>query len=392
MSHIAVTIAPDTPPDKLVLLAKYCLARAGCTDPVAALAKARGTLKRRRHRAHSEGDAPLSDPALDALWQALEAWGSAWWVDTAPFLEYLVTAPETLEKAWGTQWSWPWTHAQWQRVVRVLRRAGQAFVAHVTGQAPQITLPDIRAIQRSGVLPPTMQDVIGQAATIGRLSVPPPRVGPLPPGPLPLSSAEQAAVDFARRQTGAFLQPLVSAVEARVAARLLHDERQAVHRHVPEAMQTRTSPTALARILADDAGQWQRDWKRVARTEVAHAANWGAMAAMIAQHPSNLVTELDGTVHPVPNPTVPTIRVFRLPANTACDHCVRLYLQGDGAPQLYWLHDLLRAPLNVGLSAAQWQAQVGTTHPSCVCGPWVEYVSLHDHLFATMRQQHQHQP
>ena len=375
--HIHLDLAEDTPPDKLVVLAKYCLQRAGVLDDApAALAKARGTV-RRRQRSQPPPPTTFADPALDVLWRHVGPWGTHWWIEVAPLLDTL------LAEGHGQD-----AEENWRLVAHVLHLAGQAFQAHITGLMPHAPHADLQRFWQDHLLPPHVENGIEQACLAGMDQQARSQLDKARPLRDALTAIEQAAIRYAQRAAGAVLQPILAGVQARVMRRVLQEERQALQQRVPDAIAQRQSPRRLASLLAADIGDWQRDLERVARTELAEAYNHGAMATLIAQHPSNQVRHPDGTLHPVAQSVPPPVHIFRTPAHTACDHCRDLYVNTDGTPHLYALQEVLSNPSNYGLLAHQWTAQVGVTHPNCLCSSWQTYIpALHGPLFASMSQE-----
>jgi hypothetical protein len=367
-------VGTAVPRHKWRLLTRLCWERLGL-DPgllPSEIAKARGQATRQRH----DVTTPMATPELHALWEQVAAWGQSWWVNAAPTLEELIQAPATIEKSWDASWQWPWTHAQWAHCLHVLDRAGQGLIAHVTGHAPLITLPEHQALHAAGHFPDHTFDVLGKAMALHA------------PSTQPQSPHVQGALDYARRQGAALMRPLVTGVQSRVALALLRQEQQSLRTHLQTAVTQHLTPHALARLLADDAGHWQRDWLRVARTELANAHGWGAAHQVVVQHASNWITQPDGTRTPRPVPLIPDVQVFRLPRVDACTVCKALWLMPDGAPKLYRLVDVMAHTSNAYLPQAQWQACPGAVHPNCLCAPLIEYDPVHDQLFQTMRATH----
>lgn len=385
MAHIHVTLAPDTPPAKLLALARVCLRRAGVAEDrlPAQLAKARSRVYRRAQRPVGtfEGEAshPLATPELDHAWQRLEAWGALWPDLSAHQLASLVDDDAlSLVKAWSWHWRFPLSDGQWGTVKLTLDRLASAAVNWLSGATPRSDR-DQPGIPPEALLP-GLHDIYGDATRLGMASSAPSTPQGLMP---PLTDTERAAVTVARRHAGARLTPVLRGFHARMEARLLEIERQAVQRRTAAALGQREGPQALASVLAAERGHFQRDWQRVARTELADAFNQGAVATLIARHPTN---QVDG--QPVEDPKVPAVKVLKIPSVNACLHCKRIWLQPDGAPRLYNLVDVLAHTSNEGLPAAQWSACVGPSHPNCACSNLLEYVPAVEPTFERMRIEH----
>lgn len=95
-------------------------------------------------------------------------------------------------------------------------------------------------------------------------------------------------------------------------------------------------------------GGWERDWRRVAETELQGAYNDAAVLAAIKQQGVDA-------------------RVARIPETTACHDCRRLFLEGD-VPKVFRVVELMRNGTNVDTPKAQWKATIWPIHPRCRCG------------------------
>lgn len=58
--------------------------------------------------------------------------------------------------------------------------------------------------------------------------------------------------------------------------------------------------------------------------------------------------------------------VYKIPRLTACEHCLRLHVDENGAPRIYTLSDV-EGKSNVGVKASSWSFVVGPVHPHCYC-------------------------
>lgn len=95
-------------------------------------------------------------------------------------------------------------------------------------------------------------------------------------------------------------------------------------------------------------GGWERDWRRVAETELQGAYNDAAILAAIKQQG-------------------PDARVARIPETTACGDCRRLFLH-DGLPIVFRVVDLITNGTNVDIPRSHWRATIWPLHPRCRCG------------------------
>ncbi len=103
-------------------------------------------------------------------------------------------------------------------------------------------------------------------------------------------------------------------------------------------------------------GDWKRDLQRIAQTEThtitqeAIKERWEAAELADAKRQGR-----------PPN----DVLVYKIPRPGACQHCIRLHLDGD-VPRIYRLA-AVSGNSNVGVKAAAWQFVVGSVHPWCAC-------------------------
>lgn len=58
--------------------------------------------------------------------------------------------------------------------------------------------------------------------------------------------------------------------------------------------------------------------------------------------------------------------VYKLPRLQACQYCMDLHIDMDGAPIIYRVRDII-GNSNVGLPASEWDFTIGPVHPYCYC-------------------------
>lgn len=126
-----------------------------------------------------------------------------------------------------------------------------------------------------------------------------------------------------------------------------------IRRVVKDAWETDRSASHLAHKLAKETGDFGRNWRRIAETELQALFNetvlqqgverWGDMA-----------------------------RVARIPESDACEDCKRLLIDPDtGKPVIWEAEKLLANGVNVGKTKAGWKATLFPIHPRCRCGTLV---------------------
>jgi hypothetical protein len=206
-----------------------------------------------------------------------------------------------------------------------------------------------------------------------------------------MTPADKEALHYLREGAGAYLRPVVEHIPQDAMRRLLARDREVVLRRTLVGVRARISPERLAGYMADltghkedrgdgkliwTGGSWERDWRRVARTEMAFAHSYGHLFSQLKAYPLN-----QGGVTGQPL-TIPKRLVFKVPQKVRrdedgillapCEHCYRLWYADDQTPRLYPLHEVIDNGENAGpppRTPDEWKATVGPTHPNDLCGP-----------------------
>lgn len=342
---ITLRIAPGASAEKARLAAAYLLEQAHTAPEVVDILKASGSLKRRRVKQQDEASEPLTHPDVEATWHLLAAWARAWPRKLAAALPPWLPGGQVLHSGSGEFWEGVW---------RAVQRAQAAVLAWITSSKKE--LHEIHSITLG--LGGRIRDVFAQATIYG-----------LRPGGLrdmgALNAMEREAVRHARQHAQLTVRPVFAAQLSRWEQRLLEQE-QLWHRIQP-GVQTLTTADVASVIRYTNPG-WERDWARVARTELQRAYNEGVTTRLLSQSSST------------------GMQVYRIPSHAACPLCLRLYLRPDGSPRLYALGDLVVNNTNAGRAVKDALPVVGPTHPNCVCSAPQEYLPLLETtVFARMR-------
>jgi hypothetical protein len=111
--------------------------------------------------------------------------------------------------------------------------------------------------------------------------------------------------------------------------------------------------------LKDTAGDGNRDWTRVAVTEMSNAIGVASVDRIVSD---NIGADLED------------IYVFRITVKDAktCKWCRRFYDDRDGSPKLYKLSTLLGNGSNYGKKTDSWMPVIGATHPNERCSQMIE--------------------
>ena len=173
-----------------------------------------------------------------------------------------------------------------------------------------------------------------------------------------LTANQVKALEYVEMHTGENITALGAKITSDIVPALVNadlSQLQGIRMVVSAGILETESRGKVAQGLRDLSGDWDRDWDRVAQTEM-----WNAKLYSEAQ------TILDGT-SAFSDKGGDTL-VFKRPASYACNQCKRLYLEADGkTPRLFRLTDMMAYGTNAGLKTADWNPVFGTMHPNCGC-------------------------
>lgn len=125
-----------------------------------------------------------------------------------------------------------------------------------------------------------------------------------------------------------------------------------IRKEVASAWATHKDPKMLASALARATGDFTRDWRRIALTELQAAYNDGVAIDALQRYGKSA-------------------KVARLPESRACKDCRRLLLDSAGAPIIWDVQALARNGTNVKRKKVDWVATLFPIHPKCRCGTLV---------------------
>jgi hypothetical protein len=256
-----------------------------------------------------------------------------------------------------------------------------SLVAETYGpDAIGLAAADVQRLVDAGVLDPSVlgtSDPIGDARALGlvetrlKLSGIDPALATVEQvraaarNAAPLMPIEQEAAAFARQYAAQHAVALgnrvadqilsaVNVEDATLRAQML----TTIRTKTAEAIETRASISKLTSSLRNATGDYARDWRRIAATEMQRAHQHG-VATSIARDLGD-----GGKKDPL---------VAKIPTPAACPRCRDLYTEG-GKPRIFRLSELMANGENVGRKAKEWLPTVGPIHPACMCG----MVSVHE--------------
>jgi hypothetical protein len=173
--------------------------------------------------------------------------------------------------------------------------------------------------------------------------------------PQPLTQMQQRAVRMAQVNAGQYCMGLGNVIE-KDTGRTLIEADQRFRIAYEDKIKNLTALNAARREsieklrsdLGWSTGDWARDMKRIAVTEIMYSTQQGQADYLRKKYGED-------------------VYVARIPNPGACKHCIRLHIGPDGQPRIFKLSTLEEHGSNVGRKQNDWQAVVGPVHPNCVC-------------------------
>ena len=115
-----------------------------------------------------------------------------------------------------------------------------------------------------------------------------------------------------------------------------------------DAIESGKMADQLARDLANASGDFSRNWRRIANTELQGAFNEGSVVDAVRR---------EG----------PGVGIARIPDQDACDDCRRLFLDATGKPRVFTATELANNNTNAGKKRVDWLPTIWPVHPNCRC-------------------------
>lgn len=175
---------------------------------------------------------------------------------------------------------------------------------------------------------------------------------------LRLTPAQKQSVEYLKMKAQQSIDNLTQKITSSTTTTIIQSSTlmwQGVDKIVVDALQKRISRDKVIQQLRDYTNDWERDWHRVAQTEMWDAKLHGEAIAIL-QDESPFSTDGADTI------------VFKRPAPNCCHMCEKLYLEKDKkTPKTFKLGELLSNGNNYGLKQADWKPTLGVLHPNCQC-------------------------
>lgn len=175
---------------------------------------------------------------------------------------------------------------------------------------------------------------------------------------LKMSKAQQYSIDYIKSKVSLNIDTLQQKLNTTILTAAINSDLnmwQSVAKVIPDAMEQHTSRSEVIRQLRETSGDWERDWHRVAHTEMWSAKCHGEAEAIL-NNESPFSREGGDT------------EVFMRPSPMACSSCKKLYLESNGiTPKVFKLSELMSNGTNYGRKTADWKPVVPPMHPNCLC-------------------------
>jgi hypothetical protein len=252
------------------------------------------------------------------------------------------------------------TKSQLKKIEEIISKRFLRLTYDMLGERA-LTEEELNQLKRAGLLRESVRNFIGDAYTLGKI------VSHLDKATakgldfeqikraaskFPTTEVEKRAMEYASEHAGQYIRGISDDMvkEARASAsRSSMDALRAVQAEVKEAVLKRKTTSELKTSLYRIIRGKQRDWQRVASTEMNDAIQRG-----IYQEIHNQSEEGSEQL------------VYKRPSPTACKHCKKAYLLSDGVtPRVFKLSDLEES--NIGRTSSDWGPTVGSVHPWCQC-------------------------
>lgn len=119
---------------------------------------------------------------------------------------------------------------------------------------------------------------------------------------------------------------------------------------ISEAIEKRKSISNIVSEWGTKTGDWQRDYGRIAETEMNTIFQLGRATQIEERYGKDQ-------------------KVYKQVFEGSCRHCIRLYLTGGigSQPRIFTLQELQENGTNIGLKVSDWKPVISSVHPYCRC-------------------------
>lgn len=173
-----------------------------------------------------------------------------------------------------------------------------------------------------------------------------------------LTRSQERSVDYAKVKAQQSIDTLTQRITSNVITMAVQSDLsmwEAVKEVIPAALENNTPRYKVIQQLREKTGDMERDWHRVAHSEMWNAKLQGEAEAIVNNE------------SPMSRKGAETL-VYKKPAHNACAKCKQLYLEKDGiTPRVFKISELLANGDNYGKKQADWLPTLGILHPNCMC-------------------------
>lgn len=222
-----------------------------------------------------------------------------------------------------------------------------------------LTTAEINRLKRAGLLRSSVRSFTGDAYTLGRvasmidhkkaLGLTYEQVLERAKDFVPVTGVEKAAIDWARDNAGLNVTKISDAMVGDITSashKVSGEAIRAIQDEVSTAILERRTVSQLKTSLMDAIDNKEKDWQRVAFTEMNEAIQKGVASEIRKEGGKDQL-------------------VYKQLSPDACKYCVKAFMGAGGVPKVFKLSEL--AESNVGRKAADWLPTVGSLHPWCLC-------------------------
>lgn len=176
---------------------------------------------------------------------------------------------------------------------------------------------------------------------------------------IPLSDLEKNMLTVAKRKSYSHIKDLGSKIKNQINGMINEEDsklrakrEKIIGDEIKTGILERKALTDISNSMAKRMGDWNKDFDRIADTEMQNIFNEGRVAQIIKDYGEDA-------------------SMYKEVFSGACRHCIRLYLTGGigSKPIVKKVSEVIENGSNIGRKVADWKFIVGATHPHCRCHP-----------------------
>lgn len=170
-------------------------------------------------------------------------------------------------------------------------------------------------------------------------------------------STRDGAIDFHERMFARYAdkaaKQLTADLVGRIEANLMPFVNREEGKHVYDLLRDKEATQKyLGEALNDSVKEWRNRWRMIVDTELARAANYGAMDAILHNNkdkaPEEIVVYKTGPMD-----------------GAVCNECRKFWFLNDSVtPRVYTMGELMSGGSNIGRKRRDWKPTVDNTHPN----------------------------